>query len=417
MTASGYTKLLRSRGVPRLAAAFLALGIASTMTPVAFVLFARAATHSFASASLVLAASTAGGLLFGPARGRLVDRLGPRDAVLRLAIPDIATDIAFIASGHARVGAAILVVLAFVAGAVTAPASAALRSVWSETLAESDSRQAGYALMTMMQETTYIAGPLIAGAAIALWSTTAAVAITAALSFVGAVTFATAQKSKREPEPATPGRLPALAGSGIRTVVATSAAFGLTFGILDVAFPAFARTHGSAAAAGVLLSAFAVGSWIGGFLYGLRPRAKPASRQYPGLCLLAAIGLAPLILTPSLPAMVGLAVLSGLCFAPITTCQIAVIDEVAAPEHKAEAFTWLGTLYGTGLALGAAVSGQLIAATGARAALATGCAATLLAWLLTASRAATLQPQNRNTGRPDERPSASADSSEASGLS
>ena len=212
------------------------------------------------------------------------------------------------------------------------------------------------------------------------------------LSFVGAVTFGAAQKAtKREPRPATVGRLPALAGGGIRTVVATSAAFGLTFGILDVAFPAFARTHGSAAAAGVLLSAFAVGSWIGGFLYGLRPRAQSAGQQYPGLCLLAGLGLAPLILTPSLPAMAALAALSGLCFAPITTCQMAVIDDVAQPEHKAEAFTWLGTLYGTGLALGAAVAGQLIASVGARAALAAACGATLLTWLLTSARAATLR--------------------------
>jgi MFS family permease len=399
MRVGAYTKLLRSPGVPRLATAFLALGIANTMTPVAFVLFARAATHSFASASLVLAASTAGGLLFGPARGRLVDRIGPRDAVLRLAIPDIATDIGFIAGAHGHAGAAILVLLAFVAGAVSAPASAALRSVWSKTLAESDDRHAGYALMTMLQETTYIAGPLIAGAVIALWSTTAAVATTAALSFVGAVAFGTAQKAtKPEPRPAHIGRLPALAGSGIRTIVGTSAVFGLTFGVLDVAFPAFARTHGSAAAAGVLLSAFAVGSWIGGFLYGLRPSDRPAGQQYPGLCLLAGLGLAPLILTPGLLAMVPLAILSGLCFAPITTCQMAVIDEVAQPEHKAEAFTWLGTLYGTGIAVGAALSGQLIATIGTRAALAAACGATLLTWLLTTARAATLQPSRQATG-------------------
>jgi MFS family permease len=392
LTVGAYTKLFRSRGVPRLATAFLALGVASTMTPVAFVLFARAITGSFAMASLVLAASTAGGLLFGPARGRLVDRLGARDAVLRLAIPDIATDIAFIAGGHAHAGAAILVVLAFVAGAVSAPASAALRSAWSETLKQSDSRQAGYALMTMMQETNYIAGPLLAGALIALWSTTAAVAATAVLSFIGAVAFGTGQERiKREPKPAKAGRLPALAGGGIRTAVGTSAAFGLTFGILDVAFPAFARTHGSAATAGVLLSAFAVGSWIGGFLYGLRTRERSAGQQYPALCLLAGIGLAPLILTPSLLAMVPLAALSGLCFAPITTCQMAVIDEVAQPEHKAEAFTWLGTLYGTGLAVGAAASGQLITSIGARAAIAAACGATLLTSLVTSARASTLR--------------------------
>ncbi len=238
MTARGYTKLLRSRGVPRLAGAFLALGIANTMTPVSFVLFAREATHSFASASLVLAASIAGGLLFGPARGRLVDRLGPRSAVLLLVIPDVATDIAFIAGGHARIGAGVLVALAFIAGAVSAPAGAALRSVWSESLAESDSRQAGFALMAMMQETNFIAGPLIAGAAIALWSATAAVAIAAALSFIGAIAFATAQEARTpKSRPENAGRLPALAGAGIRTVVLTSALFGLTFGILDVAFP------------------------------------------------------------------------------------------------------------------------------------------------------------------------------------
>jgi MFS family permease len=356
------------------------------------VLFARSATGSFATASLVLAASTAGGLLFGPARGRLVDRVGAGSAVLRLAIPDIATDIAFIAGGRARVGSALLVGLAFVAGAVSAPAGAALRSAWSQLLKGSDGRQAGFALMTMMQETTYIAGPLVAGAVIALWSTTAAVATTAVLSFIGAVTFGTGQPAaKREPKPAAARHLPALAGGGIRTVVATSAAFGATFGILDVAFPAFARAHGSGAAAGVLLSAFAVGSWIGGFVYGLRPRARSAGQQYPGLCLLAGLGLAPLILTPDLPAMVALAALAGLCFAPITTCQMAVIDEVAPPQHRAEAFTWLGTLYGAGLALGAAVSGQLIASIGTRAALTAACATTLLAWLLTSARAATLR--------------------------
>jgi MFS family permease len=392
MNVGGYGALLRARGVPRLAAAFLALGVANTMVPVAFVLFARAATHSFATASLVLAASTAGGLLFGPARGRLVDRAGPRDAVLLLAIPDIATDVAFIAGGRGHAGAGVLVLLAFVAGSVTAPAGSALRTVWSETLAEPEGRQAGYAVMTMLQETTFIAGPLLAGALIAVWSPTAAVAATAVLSFVGALAFALPQAARREPKPVRSGRLPALAGGGIRTVIATAAAFGLTFGVLDVAFPAFARAHGSAATAGVLLSTFALGSWAGGFLYGLQRHSAAAGERYPVLCLLAATGLAPLIATPSLPVMIVLALVSGLCFAPITTCQLAVIDEVAQPEHKAEAFSWLGTLYGTGLALGAALAGQLINLGGPRAALGAACGAAVLAWLFASARATTLRP-------------------------
>ena len=380
MIAANYVKLLRSPDVPRLIVAFLMLGVATTMTPVAYVLFAHAATHSFATASLVLAASTAGLLLFGPARGRLVDRVGPRRAVLGLAVPDVITDATFIAAGLAHVPAAILVLLGFVAGAVAAPALTALRSLWSETLTGTDTRQAAYGLMSMMVETTYIAGPLLVAVLIAVWSPTAAVATSAVLSFAGALAFATAPAAKQpRPSGEERGRLSAIAGSGMRTLLATSAAFGITFGVLDVAFPAFARAHGSTAAAGVLLSAFAAGSLVGGFLYGLRPRARRAGELYPALCLLGAIGFVPLLILPGLTAMVGLAVVSGLCFAPAATCQLAVIDEVADAGHRAEAFTWLSTAYGAGLALGAALCGQLLAVSGIRAALATACGAALLA--------------------------------------
>jgi MFS family permease len=405
VTAHPYRTLLRSPGVMPLAAAFLLLGIGNTMTPVSFVLFAHAATGSYASASLVLAAATAGGLVLGPARGRLIDRVGPRRAVLRLAVPDVATDVLFIVAGHGRAGAGLLVGLGFISGAVTAPVVPAVRNLWSQALTDDATRHAGYALMTMLQETSFIAGPLLAGALIALWSPTAAVAGTAVLSFTGALLFVLTRSAGEEPPvPARPtdrsarvgrsggaGRLPALAGPGIRTVVMCSAAFGLAFGVLDVAFPAFARAHGSTAAAGILLSAFAVGSWIGGFLYGLRSRGGPSGPRYPWLCLLAGIGLAPLIAAPGLVAMTALAVISGLCFAPVTTAQLAVIDEVAPADHRGEAFTWLGTLYGSGLALGAAVCGQLIVGAGIRAALAAACAAALVAAYVALARAATLR--------------------------
>jgi predicted MFS family arabinose efflux permease len=253
--------------------------------------------------------------------------------------------------------------------------------------------------MTMLQETSFITGPLLAGVLIGLWSPTAAVAGSTVLAFAGAVGFVAtpdagdaARRPERRPSARQDSaRLPALAGRGIRTVLACSAAFGLAFGLLDVAFPAFARDHGSAAGAGVLLSAFAVGSFIGGFLYGLRSRAGPSGPRYPWLCLLAALGMAPLILEPGLAAMVALAVVSGLCFAPVSTAQFAVVDEVAVPDRKAEAFTWLSTVYGTGLAAGAALCGQLIEGSGIRAALIAACLATFAAALVATARAATLR--------------------------
>ncbi len=410
MRAGAYLAVLRTRGAARLAGAFLILGVGNTMTPVAFVLFARSATHSFAKASLVLAASTGGGLLLGPARGRLVDRVGARTAVLRLAIPDVLTDVAFIVAGRGGVGAGVLVALGFVSGATTAPVMAAVRSLWSRALSD-DTRQAGFALMSMLQETSFITGPLLAGALIGLWSATAAVVGTTVLSAVGTVVFAAsadreetaatapiAEDGRARPRPRPP-RLAALAGPGMRTVLACSAMFGLNFGLLDVAFPAFARAHGSTAAAGILLSAFAAGSLAGGFVYGMRAPAGPSGPRYPWLCLLSAAGMAPLITEPGLAAMVALTVLSGLCYAPLSTAQLALIDEVTPAGRRAEAFTWLGTVYGTGLAIGAAVSGQLIEGSGIRAALIAACLATFAAAVVAAARAATLRDR-QGRGRP-----------------
>jgi hypothetical protein len=53
--------------------------------------------------------------------------------------------------------------------------------------------------------------------------------------------------------------------------------------------------------------------------------------------------------------------------------------------------TWLGTLYGAGLALGAVIAAQLLTLTGPRDALAAACGATGLAWLLAAARSSTLR--------------------------
>ena len=117
----------------------------------------------------------------------------------------------------------------------------------------------------------------------------------------------------------------------LRYVVGISALFGLTFGLLDVAWPAFARTHGSIAAAGLFLSLFGVGAGAGGLLY------------------------------------------------PV---QVAAVDEVSPEAHRAEAFTWVGTVYGVGSALGAALAGQLIVQSGDRAALIAAAGATAAAWLL-----------------------------------
>lgn len=332
-------------------------------------LFARHATRSFALASIVLAADTAGNILVAPARGRLLDRRGPKTALLGLGILGAITDGAFIAAGVTHAPAVVLAALSIVSGAATAPVGAAMRNAWSDVNPEPSGRAIAYATLTISSQVTFIGGPLLAGAALAFASATAAVVLAAALDLLGAIGFLVVAARLglfREPAPqpaptrASTSRTSTIRVAGVRVAAGAAAGFGLSFGVLDVALPAFGQRHATPALGGILLATLAVGIALGGFLYGLRNSLRSAARDYPPLAALAALGLIPTIFATSGATLLLAVLLGGVCFAPITARQFAVIDEVVSREQRSEALSWMGSAYGALSAAGAVVSGQLI---------------------------------------------------------
>ena len=177
----------------------------------------------------------------------------------------------------------------------------------------------------------------------------------------------------------------------MRTVLGGAVFFGINFGLLDVAYPAFATEHGSAASAGFLLAAIALGLGSGSYVFGLRARDPARTvRLFPLLAAVATAGLLPLLAADSIAALGALSIVSGLCFAPITIAGNIGIERFA-PANRAEAFSWLSTLYGCGSAAGAATAGQLVDASGPRLAIAAGCGAMALATLWNLARSSTLR--------------------------
>jgi MFS family permease len=374
-----YRRILRTPGAKQLVLAAIASWVGATMTPVAFLLFAREATGSFSSAGLVLGALTAGGGLFAPLRGRFVDRYGADRAVLALTLPGLVTDVALILAGRTHAPTAVLVAIAFVSGATVAPVGTGTRTVWSAGIADAGDRQAAYGLMTAIGEVSFFSGPLLAGLLAAV-SATLAVAGSAGLALVGALLFATTEGARAHGRTAgtrTGGKV--FASRGIWVVVVTAALFGLTFGALDVAFPVIARHAGTTAGAGVLLSALALGLGTTSLVYGARHSGRPAVARFTPRTMLAAVGLVPLLLLPPLAVLAVLALVAGACFAPITLTQNAAIDEIAPKSAAGQAFSLLGSAYGAGVAGGAALSGTLVDGPGVRAALVLACGATLVA--------------------------------------
>jgi predicted MFS family arabinose efflux permease len=96
------------------------------------------------------------------------------------------------------------------------------------------------------------------------------------------------------------------------------------------------------------------------------------------------VGLAPLVLAPSLPVLAVLAFVAGLPIAPSFAAAYGLLDRVARPGTNAEAFAWIGTALSAGLAAGATLGGMAIDEWGVDAAFALGCGGAALAALVAA---------------------------------
>lgn len=406
MRLGAYGDLLRTPGFARVAATGTTAGVAAQGMPVALVLLGRDATGSFAAAGTILLAGSIGMLTLAPARGRLVDRRGPRRMLPLLAAAATAAGLALVAAAEADAPLALLAALALLAGACSPPTIAVLRTTWRNMARDDAARHTAFGLLTVLQEVAFFTGPLLAGAIVGLASAAAAVAALAALGLAGTLAFATShhvQRARPANQEAKRSRIGVLVHPGMRTVAATAALAGATFGLLDVALPAVATHDGHAGAAGVLLSALALGIGIGGFAYGLRPPRTATGRIYAPLNALAAAGLVPLaIVAPqaaTIAATAVLLVLAGLLFAPLTTAQFALVDDVSPPGTTTEAMAVIGTAYGAFAAVGAQAAGALVDESGLRAPFAAACGCMAVAAAVAAIRRRSLTGSPATIGR------------------
>jgi hypothetical protein len=268
-----------------------------------------------------------------------------------------------------------------------------MRSIWADAFSDdAGARNTAYTFESMIAELFYIVGPAITTLMIALSSPSVALVVAIALSAAGTIGFATAALSRgwRSEHHARP-RAGALAAPGMRTLMLAIVPTGIAFGVLEVAMPAFAVAHGHAAGlAGILLSAMALGSLVGGLWYGARNWSGPIVARFIGLEVLFTVGLLPLLVADSIGSMVALMALAGLALAPSAAAGYLVVDHIAPPGTVTEATTWVMTANVAGAALGAALGGVLVQEMSVRAALVVACAGPALGTIVAILRRRTL---------------------------
>lgn len=398
MSLSVYAQLLRKRQVQVVVGSSIVAGLAVGIA-LPIVLMVQGETGSFAQAGAVTAALAIAGCVSNPPRGRILDRFGQSRVLPPFAVASFTTFVGLVWATLAGAPVGVLIALAALAGLLHPPLLSSTRPLWADLVDDPAHLTSAYALQAVLLEVFFISGPLVAALLIALGSPAAAVLALSAAEMIGILALAATPASRAwRPARREVGRAGAIASPGMRVLIGTDVPIGMLFGALDVGVPAFAKAHGAEAAAGAVLAALAVGSMIGGVIYGARA-GRPTGLRYALLLGILAILCAPLPLAETVLALGALMALAGLLVAPMNSVGLGLIDYVAPAGTAAEATSWVGAAYQGGLAVGTGLGGAIVEGAGTDAvflvAFGFACAAALVAWL--GRRALTPQPSRAGT--------------------
>ncbi len=384
---SGLAAYRRVLGAPHVLA--LELSSASARLPVgmsavALILYVHGATGSFTDAGLVAGAYAVGLGVTGPFLARVIDRRGSELVIVPGAVVGALALVGVVAAGHENAGPLALALAAAVAGAATPPIGGVTRQQLPHLVAPADLPTI-YALDSVMLESIFIFGPLLAAGIAATLGPGPAVLATAAVLATGAIWFDLLSRkapTHRE-EAGRTGWLGALGSPTLRLLVLAGLPLGACFGVLDVVLPAFGSVHGSSALSGPFTAALGFGSALGGFLYGARPGLFGAPAR--ALFVLGAgqvLTCLPILLVLTVPEMFAAAFLSGIFVAPLITVRYQLARQGALAGTGTEAFTWMPLAITVGASAGSALAGPIVQAGGWRAGAVLACALPALSVLV-----------------------------------
>src|SRR3712207_1758594 len=189
------------------------------------------------------------------------------------------------------------------------------------------------------------------------------------LAVVGSLLFAAQRRTEPPPHGHAARSGPsAIRTPGIRVLFVVGAAVGAVLGTLEIALVAFADERGAMALSGVLIAALAVGSMASGIGWGnVHWRHPLRHRLVVVLGVLTVLSL-PLALVGDVWLMIPFVVLAGLAVSPSLISSFTLAEVLVPRSATTEAFTWIGTALGLGVAVGSSAAGKLVDTTGASSA-------------------------------------------------
>ncbi|WP_432513198.1 MFS transporter [Kineococcus sp. SYSU DK001] len=390
---SGYFALLRDPLVARPFVSSVVARIPIATAPLGLVLLVRTARDNYTLGGIVTGLFAVGLAVGSPLWGRAMDRLGqPRVLVPSASLSGFLLLVLTGATVWTAVPAAVLPVLALLAGATFPPLSPAMRSTWRVVVPDEQRRRRGFALDAVAVESIFVGGPLLLSVLVLFGFVPLPLLVTVALLVGGTLVYARSPGAAHVPRQEAAGHAPG-AGSallhspGFVLLLVVMAVMSIGFGVLDVSLVGLAEhLLGSADRLGALFAPIAGGSALGGLLYGSRDWRSPDRRRL--LVTLTLFGLLMFAVAAAAGEGVPLAVLvvalfgTGLFVSPNLIAAQSLVDRLAPAHRLGEAQAWLSTAITAGAAVGNAVAGVLLDAAGARLALTVAASAVVAAALV-----------------------------------
>lgn len=310
--------------------------------------------RSYGAAGLLTTAATLALAISSPWRGGMLDRRGLRSVVLpSLVVQAVCWSIAPWVDYWWLMG------LAALGGLFAVPTFSILRQILITSVPE-DQRRTALSLDSVLTEASFMAGPALGVWAATVWHTGWAIFTFEWLS-IGAGLFLAVLNPRLRHESAAEvgGAVPPRRtwfGPGLVAVLIAAAATTIVLSGSDVGIVAGLREMGAQQHIGWVLALWALGSMVGGLVYGAWHRSVSAFWLLGGLALVTA----PVALAANLPAFAVLLVVSGLFCAPTITATVDQLSRIVPEGGRGEAIGWHGSAMTGGMALGAPIAGFAI---------------------------------------------------------
>ena len=354
----GLRGLLGQSDVIRLFGSQLVGRLPIGMGDLAIVLLVRERGGSYALAGLLAGLIAIATAISAPLLGILVDRVGPRPVLLGGAALAGAAAISLSITVTDR-ATPVAIASALVFGATEPPLSPCFRALLP-TLVGRERLHALYAFDSTAQELVFITGPLIVVVVAAVSSIEMAVAAMSVLVVGGSLVFASSTAVRAVPRHQRTAGQGAMRSSGLRAISVVVAIAMIGFGAIQVVVPAACEVSGSRSQAGYVLTIWALGSLVGGFIYATsKIGGDPRTHLMICLCLNAA-GTLACLLSPSPYALSAALFCVGLVVAPGFSCAFILVERTSLRGSLTEAFAWVQSAFAAGFAAGTALAGVIV---------------------------------------------------------